>query len=268
MGKLEAILNGESIRFDSEVTEVREFIYRNHPNIDYASLFENQRVVFFGEQHTLVSPKDDFLAGIAEMASAGVTHIGYEFLPVSMQSEIDRFYEKGDNREQLLKHFNEGKIYDEQCAERYMQIVETAKANGIKVVALDFEADTVQRQEISHTFNGRNQQWAKLMSDILNSDPNSKIAVYCGGAHAGYYPVDDRANNELRKQGHDSLTVKYCGGQIFKKDYVFGFDDKVAKSAVEAGLQRQRFVVNVDRTMSRESDLYIHLPQVEKPKLI
>jgi len=268
MAKLEAILNGESINFGSSVVEVQDYIGRNQVDIYYASLFQTERVIFLGERHTTISDKQELVDNLSLMRNAGLTHLAFEMFSASMQGAIDRYYQSGDNRNEIFSYLQDHwGDKGEGVAEKYMEIVDTAKNLGIKIIAIDIDSDEYQSKNPSETWVKRNRQWAKLIAEKLE-DGEAKVLVYHGSGHAGYYPVDDRANNELRKLGHDSLTVKYCGGEMFEKGYVYGFDDKVAKSAVELDLQKNRFAVNVNRSTSRGGDLYIHLPQVEQPKLI
>lgn len=276
MTKLKDILNGEPINEDSNLSKIKDYIKRNQFNIDYSSLFELYRTVFFGESHNLVSPKKDFIKGIPEMAETGVTHIALEGFPASMQGALDRFYKVGDNKNKLYQYIHKETILNDKCVDKYIELLETARKHKIRLIALDLDKDVKIKQSMKldgfpllnllslDMYNSRNKQWGEIISKVLESEKNSKIAVYCGSAHCGYDTLNQRANNYLKNFGYDSLSVPYAGGKKFDKDLNFLFEHRIAKAAVQLGLKNKRFAILIDKSTLRNGDLYIHLPQVEK----
>ena len=96
--------------------------------------------------------------------------------------------------------------------DEYFAIYSRAKKLGLHVWGVDIPIEEYQAQPQSETFNKRGMQWANEIESHLRADPNSKVALFHGASHAGYYPAGGRVNNMLAGKGLDSAVVHYYGG--------------------------------------------------------
>lgn len=90
----------------------------NRHDVDYSRSFENGvRVVGLGDAwHVSMGSKDEFVSHLKELKGAGATHVGFELLPQSLESSVNRYYDLRDKapdsdetksaRNELKRHFD------------------------------------------------------------------------------------------------------------------------------------------------------------------
>jgi len=215
-------------------------------SVDYREILGDSRAIFLSDDHTSVSVKDEILRSLAELSELGITDLALEMFPIGFDLSNDKL-----NLDYLETNWGDK---GEGIAQKYNQIIKQAHDLGISVWGLDIPDDQYKSQSQSETFSARNQQWANLIKNRLDSDKNSKVAVFCGSGHSGYYFYSDRANNFLQRMGHDSVVVNFIGGDKPVDGISSPEEKKVQQYATDN--QSERFMFK-DNEKSRSSDYIV-----------
>lgn len=250
---------------DAEIEEISNFITQHRESVDYAKLWDNETpVLFIGERHDVISDKDELIKNLPNFRKNGngITHIAMEMLEEHHQKIVDDYYDDKIDRERVLEIFKKGWDKGHGIPEKYMEIIDTAKSNGVRVLAIDLYTESSDFFT-GNFFRERNANWARIATQILSEDKEAKILFYCGQSHSGYNEVDDSANEILKGMGIKSKVIEFAGGEKANNDVHF-FTDKVARAAQSINLDREKFGLHIDSGDDvRGSDYIIHLPQIE-----
>ena len=134
------------------------FVTSQRQPVDYVQIIQNTRAVNFGENHEHFAPKDELSRHMPEFAELGFTHLGMEFLHSDFQPTLDKYFDTGKEREEVLMYLVRqvsltGRITEFSMAdgERYMQIVGAARNNNLRILGLDLPKDQFdkRREEIN-----------------------------------------------------------------------------------------------------------------------
>ncbi|MBI2196576.1 hypothetical protein HYU45_03085 [Candidatus Daviesbacteria bacterium] len=137
--------------------------------------------------------------------------------------------------------------------DKYFEIYSLAKSLGMNIHGLDISNEEYLASSQSATFGKRNRQWAEILKNRLEDNPNTKVVVFCGGSHSGYYPARDRANNILEALGYQSSCASYFGGD---NNFPITDGDKLIQGLIKSGDQKAGFMVEF-RSPRRPADYII-----------
>ncbi|MBI2595580.1 hypothetical protein HYW46_02490 [Candidatus Daviesbacteria bacterium] len=153
-------------------------------------------------------------------------------------------------RQYLQDHWNDK---DPSMGDKYFEIYSLAKSLGMNIHGLDISNEEYLASSQSATFGKRNRQWTEIIRDRLENDQNSKVVVFCGGSHSGYYPAKDRANNMLEDLGYQSSCARYFGGD---NNFSILDEEKLIQDLIKSGDQKSDFMVEF-RSPRRPADYII-----------
>ena len=248
---------------DANIKEIANFIVYYRESVDYAKLWDNEvPVLFLGERHDVISDKNELIKNLPNFRKNGMTHLAMEMLRESYQGIIDGYINGEIDRGEVLKIFKKGWNKGLGIPEKYMEIIDVAKSNGVRILAIDLYTKS-SNYFTSDFFRKRNANWARIAKLILKKNKRARILFYCGQSHSGYNKVDDTANEILESVGIESKVVEFAGGKIAKGNAYF-FTDKIAKAAQSVKLSGEKFSLRINSDDDvRGSDHIIHLPQIE-----
>lgn len=168
----------------------------NHQTLFKPNPMENQDIGWWGDDHDSVDTKDQFIQEIPNLKAQGVTTIAMELFTREQQPLIDRFLASQDPsesatiREQLLKQLNEmwdpsggDQARNALLNERIMRILDAAKANGLKVLALEPNGLNMRTGANS---DKRDSNWERTLLTDRRQNPNARYVVFQGGNHLNY----------------------------------------------------------------------------------
>lgn len=246
---------------NSGIEEISDFIAKHKEIVDYAKFWDKETpVLFIGERHTIKSDKDEVIKNLPIFKKLGMTHFAMEMLQEEHQKIIDEYFDGEISREKILEIFSKGWDKRPGMAEKYMELVDAIKLNGMHVLAIDLYTASSE-YDTAAFFRKRNANWARIAESVLK-DKKTKILFYCGQSHSGYNKVDDSANEILEKMGIKSRVIEFAGGEKTGQDAFF-FVDKVAKAAKNIRVENEKFGLQIKSDDVREMDYVIHLPQIE-----
>ncbi len=152
--------------------------------VNYASFFQDNRVLLIGETHRVKSHRREILDHLEELKAAGVTHIFIEGVSPARQEWLDHITEKREP-----KYPSVGTLA--------IEAPERARALGLKVMAMDMPANTIGALNATAQKRGdrvtaerevyilrRNRFMAQMIAKTLRREPNAKIVAVVGAAHA------------------------------------------------------------------------------------
>lgn len=172
--------------------------------VDYSKILGNNRILFVNDSHTSFTDKEAFKNALARLAEGGVTDLALEMLPMGFDTS-----DPEKVRHYLQDHWDDK---GPGMGDKYFEIYSLAKSLGMKTHGLDISNEEYLASGQSATFGQRNRQWAEIIKTKLEEDLNTRVVVFCGGSHSGYYPARDRANNILEDLGYQSSCARYFGG--------------------------------------------------------
>lgn len=144
---------------------------------------KTNRVTGLGETHyDLNGLRDDARALLTKFADNGVTHLAVE-VNKSLQLDLDNFL-SGKTTEAEFKTAFMGTSRFRQNDD-LLQLMKEARAAGLKVVAVDDDRDdsVVIGSKPAEGIGHRDQHMAGQISEILKSDPKSKVVFVVGSNH-------------------------------------------------------------------------------------
>lgn len=144
----------------------------------------------------------------------GVNKFFMEMIPAEKQSMIDRFFAIGDNSDEVLDYLTKhwGNKSD-GIAEKYFNIIKTAKENGIKVYGIDEPNSVYLSSSFSNRLERSNPYWKDVI--VRNTNPNDKYIIYGGAGHAANYPANKGVDYML---GIPSVRIETGTKKIIEGD--------------------------------------------------
>ncbi len=224
------------------------------------------RVLFIGESHPVISHKDEIIKQMQEFKKTGMTHLAFEFVLENDQQIIDDYYANKVPRAKVL-----GVLLhqDDKIKDKYMQMIDAAKSNGIKILALDIYDKRVNTNPLMPPGDMRNPNWARIISQITNEDQKTRVLAYGGRGHFGYDKIGSTANQIFGRMSPSSVkskVVSFTGGekQTGLPEIFPSFAEKISYVSQNNGMGGKKFGISVNsNTMPRPGDYIIHLPQTE-----
>ena len=142
--------------------------------------------VFLGDRHQQFNISEYIASAMPDFKKAGVNKFYMEMIPEEMQPVIDRYYEKGDNEEEIIKSLKKGWDYGEGASQKYFNIIKAAKENGIKLYGIDEPRGYKPLPHEHSRLERSNPKWARVINN--NTKPGDKYIIFGGGGHAANYP--------------------------------------------------------------------------------
>lgn len=192
------------------------------------------RVTGLGETHyDLNGLRDDTRALLTKFADNGVTHLAVE-VNKSLQPDLDNFL-SGKTSDAEFKEAFMGRHNRVRQNDDLLLMMKEARAAGLKVVAVDDDRDNSVRVGSLPAENvaQRDKHMANEVSEVLKSDPKSKVVFVVGSNHL-----------EDRKVFGDSPTA----GQLLKEEW----GTKGGVATFEANLDSLRSHDEPERLLARE----------------
>lgn len=248
---------------DAGIKEISDFIAQHRETVDYAKLWPKEMpVLFIGERHTVKADKDEIIKNLAVFKKLGMTHFAMEMLREEQQKIVDDYLSGKIDKGKVLDIFKQGWDKGQGIPEKYMELLDVAKSNGMHILAVDVYTASSE-YNTAEFFRKRNANWARIAESILK-DKKARILFYNGQSHSGYNKVHDSANEILESMGIKSSVVEFAGGEVASDDTYF-FVDKVARAAqsLKIGGEKFGFRIKSDDDV-RRMDYVVHLPQIEK----
>lgn len=244
--------------------EITKFISKHREQVDYAKIWaQNTPVLFIGERHTVMSDKNEVIKNLDLLKRLGLTHVAMEMLREEHQAIVDAYFSGKIDKQKVLEIFKDGWDEGPGIPEKYMELVDAIKTTGLKLLAVDLYTAGPE-YDTEAFFKRRNENWARIIGEVIKQSPKARVLVYNGQSHSGYNMVDDSANEILKNVYNiQTTTAEFAGGEIAHDN--FFFSDKIGKAAQTLKIGKTKFGLPVAPTAeTREAVYMIHLPQTER----
>lgn len=227
--------------------------------VDYEKMLgKDTQVAIFAESHPIDEVRSELGRQIPELKRMGFTHLALEALPASRQGMIENYYAGKVSDDALLAAVKTDWGWSPHT---YKYLIETAKQNGMKVLATDLREESTSAT--SRLVNGtvsvrdlrREAQWVQIIGDTLKEQPDARIASLAGMKHTVFDPSTERYTTLLGQKNIRHKVIEYSTGWQ-NEDARETFDEVVSL----AKMHKQRFMVAVEPTPTRPADYFVHLP--------
>lgn len=156
--------------------------------------------VFLGDSHGDYNIVEFLTEKMPEFKKAGINKFYMEMIEADSQVMIDRYYEKGDNENEIVEHFkNNGWEKTKGTAQNYFNLIKAAKENGIKVYGIDESNESFMKGGLSGSGPDRltrsNPLWTSVIKE--HTTPGDKYIVYGGLGHSANYPFNKGVDQML-----------------------------------------------------------------------
>lgn len=255
-------------------------------DVDYTSIVTPEiRALVFGEAHYSEIAKTELIQNIQTLKALGITHLGIEFIPADNQPLVNEYQKSGSGREQITEFF---KGYGRENS--YIDIIDAATSAQVHVVGIDISQKEREQQksELSGSVDKlvdksdpmgslikvlgahsqqqkgqRDRNFATVINDVLQRDPDSKIAIFVGKEHAS--KNSDSMGGILANWG---MQVR-CVSLEAEDEFTFG-DTFLARAKTEK-LSSARFMIpgsdvdtlSLDRRLLPRVDWVVHIPKIQ-----
>jgi hypothetical protein len=149
--------------------------------------FENHDVIFLGEPHHVKQHLNFLMGIIPSLYKAGVTNIGYEFLPYDRQSELDKLLNANKFDYAQAKNLVIS-VYFEWTEMEYIEVLYHVWKLNKSLKSSNKKFRIIGLNNSSYWEKNRQQKWTEkdwancLVKEVL--DKKEKVLVYCGTHHA------------------------------------------------------------------------------------
>lgn len=257
--------------YDESYSAYVNFIQSQKKPVDYSEIMGSTRAVYFGETHSHLTPKYEMVDYMPDFANLGFTHFGMESFNVDFQSALSTYFDTGNGYEDILRDLQQSS----PVGEYYIPIVESARKNRLRILALDLRRDRKNeiRGEIDKAIGESNYKREKELTDMLlkereecmsnvvsNTLGNSeaRIVTFGGGIHN-----DHISKIVSEKIGVHGVAAEFTGQQGLENAI------RIDKAAEIINMENERFMVQItpewrEKLCSNDSfmldDFIIHLP--------
>lgn len=212
-----ATLSSVSVTQQNEQTIFEGLLGELQP-VDYGKILEDNRLLFIADNHMSFDDKEAFGEALENLVKLEITDLALEMLPKDFDTS---------NAQAIRAHLRANWEKKPGMSDEYFCIITKAQQLGIRVFGIDVSPATetswfIAGRDKAFSFVARNKIWVNAIKSKLENDPRSKIVVFHGSTHTGYYPARDLVNNHLEDFGYKSKSVSYIGG-----------DHKLGLSAVD-----------------------------------
>lgn len=230
--------------------------------VDYAAIIgKDSKVAVFGESHPVDEVRAELGREMPKLRELGFTHLAMEALPSFRQPLIEKYYAGKASAEEVRRALAKDWGWSPGT---YMYLIDTAKENGIKIIAADLRVPssavnfTTAAERTALRDQLREEQWASLIHDAIKEDPQSRVLLLAGKKHTVIDPQVEQLTTMLNRRNLKPTVVEYAAGwqDAGKRDF---FDHTVET----AGMTSRRFMVQLDnKVANRPADVFVHLPSL------
>lgn len=172
--------------------------------------------IFLGDAHGCVNIQEFLVNQMPELKKAGVNNFYMEMFDADDQAMIDKYYEKGDNEQEIVNYLKVGWEKTDGSAQRYFNIIKTAKENGIKVYGIDEPTETYLGQSQSKRLERANPFWANVIKE--HTETSDKYIIYGGSGHSANYSMNKGVDQLLG----DIPSIDFGTSSSSKNEIVVG----------------------------------------------
>lgn len=222
--------------------------------IDYGKMLGDAQVLMLGEDFLDRSVRKHLIKRAGDFKQAGFTHFAVEINP---EEPLGKLCENPQELNSLPNRIPYNTEYGET--------IKALMLEGIKVVPIDMDQST------RPTADQREEHLTKDIVQILEADPNARVAVLISSGHALKSDMPDADGKEwprawvavqLERQGIGLVSAQYIGGNEPSPTFFNG-------AAKEAGLSHKEFMMDLRPYRDQDgvvfgagtTDFLIHLPQ-------
>lgn len=137
------------------------------------------RLLIFGERHTQVESRDFLVQRLELLAREGFDTLAIEMLNSSAQKQLDQYLAGQLTQEELKKVFATHWNYPSKS---YLQLLSQAKNLNMNIIALDNRSEV--SGDMSRELIRRDRHMAKVLTQHLKMNPQSKVVALTGRLHA------------------------------------------------------------------------------------
>ena len=281
----------------SDYDAVRRYtdLYRSE-NIDWDKLWpSDKQVLFVGEEHNLVGPKD-VVADLIRNGRADVLVL--EQFDVDQQDLLNKFSVGDFSSAEMLELVKKTYAWDfgQGSSEALVNMFEQARLNGVRLVAADLpDLNSMADPYSPEIMLERNKLMAATIQSQLAENPDARIIFFGGADHVGYEQLVSKRepgiyienpekvpiitiNEVLTNLGVSSRVISLTGGEEYRAPYSIWSEaeqkltylgtpllsDNISRAAASLGLTSGTFMFTMTPDASRPADYVIHLPVTQK----
>jgi hypothetical protein len=194
-----------------------------------------------GEIHMDVAPKKFLISRMKDFARLGVKTLFFEHIPhEAFQQDLDQFHNNGTMSQALrfyLTMLTNDFMRSKSPGYGYLEVVQEAQKNGIRVVAIDTEESYSYESDIELS-NDRIVAMNYVANQIINQKKgDGKFVIFAGSAHTATYSI----KNYLGHSQTPGLSeILGCPNIVIKGNHKTGQITEIAN--VEADYSRDESI--------------------------
>ena len=190
---------------------------------DFGKIMDGAKVGFWGDNHDTMAGKDAFINALknGDLARAGVTSVGMETFPASMQGEIDKYFDPKTSpddaakiRADMLNHLKNEWDEPDAVNNKIMDVVDALKAYGMRMVGIEpdgVDSKAADRSKETDKINGsRDTAWNAIIQNEIKS--GGKMVIFAGAGHFDGAP--GTLSDMLKKEGIPTGTLRDEPGEL------------------------------------------------------
>lgn len=136
----------------------------------------DSQIIIIEDIHSDPLIKENLALLLPCLKSTGITHLTLEMIrdTEGARGVLAEYHRTGQNEEKVFRFLKSDWPW---MPELYMSVIRGAKKAGIKALAMDAPARTGQ--------DSREQHMSRIITRILEAEPQAKVLVLVGAYHAG-----------------------------------------------------------------------------------
>ncbi len=230
--------------------------------LDWSQIVGDSRVLVIGDGAHAEEAGKSHLAGLMkEFSKRGITHLGLEAFLDKEQGMLDDYHEFGKGRGKIEKTLRDN-LSCPETTEEILEILDNARKNNVKVIALTPNADKGPRSS-----SYRDHFAAKKATEIMKNFSDSKILLVMGPHHS--YP--ERVPGKIKKLAKmdnigdfEITSVNMLGMEPDIAIQVQGADFSIDRVIREKNMSYKSFMLKRKSSIEGIREFIVHLPQNEK----
>jgi len=239
--------------FNFNPTSAISYIEMNAQQLNFADLILNEvPIIYFGEKHGDLQPKKMFLEEMNTLKMSGITHLAMEMFNSNRQEMLDQYYSDELPREEIINLLRDEWGW---LPNAYMEVVDAAKENSIKIIALDGRHLIVDEEGLEEKLK-RDYHMAQVLGKVYNQTSTDRIVVFAGQSHTQQIGSLNPTQPEilLTEEGIKSISYVFDCSDLDEYEYESFFRTMLKESKVSSN----RIFVPTPRTVVKY-DGYIFL---------
>jgi hypothetical protein len=252
------------IKADATPAEVEKIISSGTAKLDYVSLLSgDRRAIFIGERHDDLAQKDEIIKQLhALKTKSGLTHVALEMLNDADMQAVKNYFDGSGDRQAVLNGLKARWSVAPGVPEKYMELIDAIKEEKLTPLALDRTMSGGDDHGAS-LYEERNEHWAQVIGDTLNSSPTAKVLAYTGRDHVGYSAGANQSeahtNEILANDYAKKSTVVLLASPLDKEGSLSLHVSQAAKAARPAACS-DAFALKIIRDQSSRPADFVVLP--------